>query len=177
MSPGIIKANTTGRDRFVREKSLKQAKLIRDELAQVERITTNVHSDWKGFLRTGEDAYLKAVAYDLHGFYSGLERIFQSVADSIDDHLPTGENWHKDLLFRMGKEIRNVRPALLTEETILSLEEYLRFRHRVRNIYSFNLIPERVKGLVEKLPAIYKQVNSNLEDFAEFMENLSATNK
>jgi len=73
----------------------------------------------------------------------------------------------------MGNETINVRPALFTEETIASLEEYLRFRHRVRNIYSFNLIPERIKGLVEKLPEIHRQVKSNLEDFAEFLENLS----
>jgi hypothetical protein len=75
----------------------------------------------------------------------------------------------------MGKEIVNVRPALLSEETVAFLEEYLRFRHRVRNIYSFNLIPERVKGLVEVLPGIYKQVRSNLEDFSEFLENLLKT--
>jgi len=77
----------------------------------------------------------------------------------------------------MGNEIISVGPALLNEETITFLEEYLRFRHRVRNIYSFNLIPERVKGLVAKLSEIYKQVKSNLEDFAEFMENLTATIK
>ena len=75
----------------------------------------------------------------------------------------------------MGKEIVNVRPALLSEEMVTCLGEYLRFRHRVRNIYSFNLIPERIKGLVEKLPGIFKQVRSNLEDFAEFLENFPKT--
>lgn len=156
----------------MKNKALKQATQIRDELSQIERIVSNVRSDWDDFLRKGEDAYLKAVAYDLHGFYSGLERIFQSVADAIDDHLPTGENWHKDLLSQMGQEIENVRPALLSAETTDLLEEYLRFRHRVRNIYSFNLIPERIKDLVEKLTEIHKQVKLNLEDFAEFLKNL-----
>ena len=62
-----------------------------------------------------EDAYLKAVAYDLHGFYTGLEGIFESVADNIDDHLPGGESWHKALLEQMYKEIQGVRPALLSD--------------------------------------------------------------
>jgi hypothetical protein len=159
----------------MKEKALKQAAQIRDELAQIERIVSDVSSDWDDFVRKGDDAYLKAVAYDLHGFYTGLERVFQSVADTIDDHLPAGENWHKDLLFNMGKEIENVRPALLSRETVTLLEKYLRFRHRVRNIYSFNLIPERIKGLIEELPAIHKQVRLNLEDFAEFLENLAKT--
>jgi hypothetical protein len=157
----------------MREKALKQAKQIRDELAQIERIVSNVHSDWDGFLQKSDDVYLKGVAYDLHGFYTGIERILESIADTIDDHLPTGENWHKDLLFQMGKEISNVRPAVLSEEAVALLDEYLRFRHRVRNIYSFNLIPERIKGLVERLPIVYGQVKLNLEDFAEFLEKLS----
>jgi len=156
----------------MKEKALKQTKQIRDELAQIDRIVSDVRSDWDGFLRKGDDVYLKSVAYDLHGFYTGLERIFQSIADTIDDHLPSGENWHKDLLFQMGKEITNVRPAVLSEEAVALLEEYLRFRHRVRNIYSFNLIPERIKGLVERLPIIHGQVKLNLKDFAEFLENL-----
>jgi CHASE3 domain sensor protein len=46
----------------VKERALKQAAQIRDELAQIERIISNVHADWNGFLRTGDDAYLKAVA-------------------------------------------------------------------------------------------------------------------
>jgi hypothetical protein len=175
MSSGIAEQDRRRRDRSLKEKALKQATQIRDELTQIERVISNIHSDWNGFLRAGDDAYLKAVAYDLHGFYTGLERVFQSVADTIDDHLPVGENWHKDLLFQMGKEIVYVRPALISGETVAFLEEYLRFRHRVRNIYSFNLIPERIKGLVEKIPEVYKQVNSNLEDFAEFLENLATT--
>lgn len=77
----------------------------------------------------------------------------------------------------MAKEIVDVRPALLSEETVASLEEYQRFRHRVRNIYSFNLIPERIKGLVERLPIIHEQVKLNLEDFAEFLENLPMRTK
>lgn len=157
----------------MKEKASKQAKQIRDELARIDSIVSNILSDWNGFLRKGDDVYLKGVAYDLHGFYTGLERVFQSIADTIDDHLPEGENWHKDLLFQMGKEIANVRPALLSEDTVTFLEEYLRFRHRVRNIYSFNLIPERIKRLVERLPRIHEQVKLNLEDFAEFLENLS----
>ena len=157
----------------MKEMALKLSTQIRDELIQLEKIISHVHSEWNTYMRTGEVAYLKAVAYDLHGFYTGLEGIFQTVADTIDDRLPGGENWHKDLLRQMGKEIVNVRPALLSDEAIISLEEYLRFRHRVRNIYSFNLIPERVKGLVEGIPEIYKHVKLNLEDFAEFLENLS----
>ncbi len=50
----------------------------------------------------------------------------------------------------------------------------MRFRHRIRNIYSFNLIPERVKNLVEKLPDAYDQARQDLVAFAQFLEQLSS---
>ena len=157
----------------MREKALKEAGRIRDELSQVEMIVSHSEEDWKKFVLTGEDAYLKAVAYDLHGFYTGIERIFESVVDTVDGQFPKGESWHKELLLQMGKEIEGVRPALLSEVTLGLLDQYMRFRHRIRNIYSFNLIPERVKTLVENLPDVFQRVNSEILDFAQFLENLS----
>lgn len=157
----------------MREKALKQARRIHDELSQIDTIVSHVKRDWNEFVRTADDAYLKAVAYDLQGFYTGFERILESVADTIDDHLPAGENWHKDLLDQMSKEIQGVRPALLSDHTKKLLDEFMRFRHRVRNIYSFNLIPERVEKLVGNLPGAYELARKDLSAFAQFLEQVS----
>jgi hypothetical protein len=79
----------------------------------------------------------------------------------------------------MAEEIAGIRPALLSQNTGDALEEYLRFRHRIRYIYSFtptlgfNLVPERVRGLVERLPSVFERVKSDLSDFATFLEKLS----
>ncbi|NQT55760.1 MAG: hypothetical protein HQ551_05995 [Desulfobacteraceae bacterium] len=53
----------------MREKALKEAKRIHDELSQIDTIVSHVKRDWNEFVRTADDAYLKAVAYDLQGFY------------------------------------------------------------------------------------------------------------
>jgi hypothetical protein len=37
----------------------------------------------------------------------------------------------------------------------------------------FNLVPERVRGLVERLPSVFERVKSDLSDFATFLEKLS----
>ena len=155
------------------ERAIKEAERIRNELVQVERVISNAQTDWKKFVTSGDDAFLKAAAYDLHGFYNGLENIFYSIADTIDDHVPQGENWHKAILSQMAIEIENVRPAVISEESVAMLDEYLRFRHRIRNIYSFSLVPDRIKVLVEKLPTIFQRVQSNLIDFTQFLEKLS----
>ncbi len=157
----------------MKKRALKQAEQIREELVQVERVVAAVRRDWEEYVRQADEAYLKAVAYDLHGFYTGLERIFRSVADTIDDNVPEGEYWHRNLLLQIAGHIENVRPALLSEETAANLQEYMRFRHRIRNIYSFNLVPERIEGLVGRLPAVHEKVRANLEDFACFLEKLA----
>jgi hypothetical protein len=154
------------------EIAVKEADRIRNELMQIERAVSNAQDDWNKFIRTGDDAFLKAAAFDLHSFYTGIENIFYSVADTIDDNTPQGQNWHKAILSQMTREIENIRPALLSEESAVMLDEYLRFRHRIRNIYSFNLVPDRIKGLVEKLPSVFHDVQTNLIDFAQFLERL-----
>ena len=45
------------------------AKKIRAELAEEKTVLIHVDRDWRKFVETGDDAYLKATAYDLHGFY------------------------------------------------------------------------------------------------------------
>jgi len=149
------------------------AKKIRDQLAEEKVVLSHVERDWRKFVETGDDAYLKATAYDLHGFYGGLERILEAVAAAIDGSVPGGESWHRDLLQQMGRELKGIRPALFSEETVNHMEEFRRFRHRIRNVYSFNLIPERIKALVEKLPSVSAEINTSLEDFAQFLERVS----
>jgi hypothetical protein len=91
----------------------------------------------------------------------------------IDGSPPAGETWHKDLLLQMGRELEGIRPALFSEETLASMDEFRRFRHRIRNIYSFNLVPERIKALVEKLPGLSEKINTSLQDFAQFLDRVS----
>ena len=52
------------------------ARRMRDELAEEKTVLVSCGARLaERFVETGDDAYLKATAYDLHGFYGGLERI------------------------------------------------------------------------------------------------------
>jgi len=53
------------------------------------------------------------VALNLHAFYSGIERLFELIARDIDQCVPDGEMWHRDLIKQMTKEINGVRPAVV----------------------------------------------------------------
>ena len=70
---------------------------IREVLVDLDRVVDRVTEGWKRSQSTSDDFYLDSVALNLHGFYSGLERIFELIAIHVDGSRPEGENWHQTL--------------------------------------------------------------------------------
>lgn len=75
---------------------------------------------------------------------------------------------------KMALEVSDLRPAVLRPESQFALLDYLEFRHVVRNVYTFNLRPDRVKELVQGLRPVFLLVQRDLLDFASFLEDLSS---
>lgn len=106
---------------------------IREEVEDIEGVIKRAEEGWQRFRASGDDHYLDGVALNLHGFYSGLERIFELVAEVVDGKLPKGENWHQMLLEQMANDMPPVRPAVISETVFMGLNEFRGFRHIVRN--------------------------------------------
>lgn len=94
------------------------------------------------------------MALNLHSFYSGLERLFELIALEFDGGLLGGDAWHTELLRQIALDVPDVRPPVLQPNTATQLDEYRKFRHRIRNIYATNLDPDRMAPLVIGLPAL-----------------------
>ncbi len=140
------------------------------DLDQLQRQTGRLLEKVKA---TGDSDYLGTVALNLHSFYTGTERIFQEIARDIDQSLPNGADWHRRLLRQMATEIPNVRPPVIALQTRNALNEYCSFRHVVRNIYTFELQPERVQALASELPDCYQVFSKDLQEFCRFLEALA----
>jgi hypothetical protein len=119
------------------------------------------------------DFYVAAAALNLHDFYNGLERLFEIVAAEIDETVPRGSSWHRDLLTQMTIPLRDVRPPVLTRETAQYLDQYLRFCHLVRHAYSLHLDAKRVGTLVADMRMAYDRASEEMEAFVHFLERLS----
>ena len=91
-----------------------RADRIRSELPELEIVIRRIEDGWQRSIGSADDYYLDSVALNLHGFYSGLERIFEIIATNIDAKKPNGENWHQQLLDQMAEEIPSVRPAVIS---------------------------------------------------------------
>ncbi len=151
------------------------AALIRDEMQDVDRTAQLVVGYWSRASVAGpdEDAFISATALHLHAFFTGLERTFEEIAKQVDGAVLGGAAWHAELLNQMTLDLPGLRPPVLDQATADQLDEYRRFRHRVRNVYAMNLLPERMTSLVSGLPDTVAAVLSALEGFCDFLEQLA----
>jgi len=145
---------------------------IHQELQDIPRVLARANEGWKRSLQSNDDLYLDAVALNLHGFYSGAERVFIRIAEIIDDNPPRGDSWHRLLLQQMMTEIPGIRPPVVSIDTGTKLDEYRRFRHIVRNVYTHNLDPVKVGKLVSDAPALFERLKAELMAFANFLEQV-----
>jgi len=76
---------------------------IESEVAEIKEIRDLAFRRWQKALR--DEDYLGSVAFDLHSFYQGVERIFEAIAKSIDRTVHSGDRWHRSLLAQMTEEI------------------------------------------------------------------------
>lgn len=150
------------------------AERIRDQIADLDRSVARASAAWeRGKVAVDQDYYLDAVALNLHGFYSGVERLFELTARHIDRAVPNGESWHQDLINQMAQQMSDVRPAMISADVAASLDEYRRFRHLVRNIYATNLVPSKMQGLLERLRPLWEMLRAELIAFAAFLEQIA----
>lgn len=146
---------------------------IRAESQELARVVERTDRIWQQALTSSDDYYVDATALNLHGFYAGLERLLEIIADGVDQAKPGGAHWHDELLRQMAAEIPGVRPPVLSQETRDRLDRYRGFRHVVRNVYTYNLDPEQIGVLVKQLAPTMARVAQELTAFADFLEQVA----
>lgn len=134
-------------------------------LNEVERLTNKAQ-------QANDADFYGSAALDLHTFYGAVERIFEDIARNMEGLVPSGPDWHQTLLLQMSTEMSGVRPPVIRRETRICLDEYRSFRHRVRNVYAFNLRPTQVRELSQDLRACYESFLADVTAFLAFLETL-----
>ncbi len=143
------------------------------EISDLDLLVQRINRAWK-FAQTSpaeQDMFLDSVALGLHGFYSGLESLFVQVARHLDDNVPNGDGWHAKLITQMHTET-DLRPAVIALSDVEFLNELRRFRHLVRNVYAFNLLPDRIEPLVLRITEQWPHLRSELVAFSAFIATL-----
>jgi hypothetical protein len=148
---------------------------IRQDLAEIERIVQRAERAVSAARQgdANQDLLIDSAALNLHDCYSALERIFEQIASAVDQSMPATRDWHRELLRQMTVEVTGARPRVISPDTATALDEYRRFRHVVRNVYAFELDPQRIEQLTIDLRLAFAQASTELEGFATFLEGLA----
>lgn len=85
-----------------------------------------------------------------------------------------GEGWHRRLLERMATTTEQ-RPVVIKEATQVGLQEYLRFRYLVRNLYADELRPEPIALLLRQLPPLWQLIQEDLLEFRHWLRSTASS--
>lgn len=140
---------------------------IRFEIRQIDELlkTYQVLTDRVGS-REPDLVEVTAMASVLHSFYNGIENIFLRVCKELDQDVPAGDRWHREVLTRMT-ESGGFRPAVISTDLGQQLVEYLSFRHFYRHSYSFFLDWAELEQLVRDLGETWGRLRAELIHFLE----------
>ncbi len=144
---------------------------IRQELIDIEYTLKRAAAGLEKGKLDNDDLYLDGIALNLHGFYSGIERLLERIAVQVDGSLPQGANWHQSLLLQMADELPSVRPAVISDEVRQWLDEYRGFRHIVRNVYTYKFEPSRIERLTLNVLNLFDQLKNEMSAFADFLDS------
>lgn len=176
--PGVDKkGNFRTRDGTLNQGLYQLRVRIRQELSEIDYTLKRATEGLEKARQNNDDLYLDGIALNLHGFYSGIERLLERIAVQVDGHLPQGANWHQALLLQMTDEVPHIRPAVLSKKIQQLLDEYRGFRHIVRNVYSYKFDPVRLERLTRNAPKLYAYLKEELSAFADFLETIEKSNK
>lgn len=148
---------------------------LNGDVAELRRLQILNLRAWSR-IQLGADDVLDwgALGFTLHSLYGVLENYFLRVSKFFENSLPS-DRWHKALVDKMALEVPPIRPALLTEASMKNAAlEWLKFRHRIRNLYGEDLDPLKTAEIqklawdfLERFPATHEAFVAKVRTIAE----------
>lgn len=109
-----------------------------------------------------------AMASTIEKLYGGMEKCLQRIASNIDEFIPRGESWHRDLIDQMGLATDD-RPPVISQGTAEGLHRLRAFRHRERNLYGGVLDRQRVLDMAGEALAVLRDFCDEVRIFEKAM--------
>lgn len=163
-SPKLM-ANILGEKKMPENSIEAMKQRIANELQSLERVVRGLQTFLSTASSEPSEIEIRGVASYLHDFYSGIERIFERIAVTLDGGLPAGEHWHQLLLQQMEEKQKDTRPAVIDRALSMRLLDYLKFRHRFRHTYGDELLWKKLRPLTEGASEMFEQLRAQLDYF------------
>lgn len=76
-----------------------------------------------------------AIGAMLHNCYGAVESALERLIEVVDGSLPTGRNYHVELIRRAAAPVAEVRPAIISPALAADLQQLRQYRHAFRHAY------------------------------------------
>ncbi len=114
------------------------------------------------------------IAEVLTDFYTCIETLFLRISQFFENALQK-DKWHTDLLYKMTIDIRDVRKAVISDETFSILRELLKFRHFKRYYFEFDYDWDKIAFLEKKYNQVKPLIERDLDAFTAFLNKLKTS--
>ncbi len=92
---------------------------------------------------------VESMGFQLHNLYCAFEDLFKIIAEGFENHIQDKTKYHSELLKRMTISIEGVRPAVLSRNSFVYLDNLRSFRHFFRHAYSYELDERKVRLVLD----------------------------
>ncbi|MCL2155531.1 MAG: hypothetical protein FWH53_07705 [Leptospirales bacterium] len=117
-------------------------------------------------MKTPDSVETAALGLFLHSFYNGIENIIKFIIKEKYGKLPSGNKWHKELLDLCFIKTNNQK-ELFNENLKIVLDDYLRFRHFIRNTYSYKIKWELMEDLILNINENWNNIKTDIVNYIE----------
>ena len=143
-----------------------RAEVAADRKALEERLNELADLD----VETGSPAVMAQTAVALHHAFGAVEAALARVARLLEGSVPEGADSHLALLETMGLEIPEVRPAVLSQASLVLLRRLLGFRHFFRHAYAVSFDATQLEALRQDALSLRGPLAHDLERLDAFLK-------
>jgi hypothetical protein len=147
---------------------LRLAAELHGDRTALGRLASSI-ADLRSAAGRGHDETMRALAlaFQIERFYTAVEAVTTRILRTLDGDVPSGPEWHRDLLRAASVAIEGLRPAVLPAEALPFLRDLLGFRHFARHGYDVVPDPGRIDALADTAAAAYAMLHPSLVAFEE----------
>lgn len=91
----------------------------------------------------------RPAAFEINRIYNILEKAFERLCESFENHLEKTGRYHDTPIERMTLDLKGIRPAFLPLDAVRDVRELKGFGHLFRHAYDLDLDPIRVTAAAE----------------------------
>lgn len=123
--------------------------ILEDGWEQDARVMRRATEILASRLRESAESRWAAAAFEINRTYNILEKAFERLCETFENHLEKTGRYHDTLIERVTLELKGIRPAFLPADAVRDVRELKGFRHLFRHAYDVDLDPVRIAAAAD----------------------------